>query len=74
MKTKIGIIAVVAIAAVAAYNVYISQNDVKLSDLVLANAEALAVNEYPSSPNPGSKCKGGPYMCYMGHGNVWGKN
>lgn len=74
-EKKIGIIAVIAIAAVAAYNVYLSQNDVKLSDLVLANVEALAVNnEYPSSPNPWSKCKGGPYMCYMGQGNVWGKN
>lgn len=43
MKKKvIGIIAVLAIAAVAGYNVYTSQNNVKLSDLVLNNVEALA--------------------------------
>lgn len=44
MKKKIiGIISVVAIAVVAGYNVYASQNDnVKLSDLVLNNVEALA--------------------------------
>lgn len=76
MKKKIiGIISVVAIAVVAGYNVYTSQNNAKLSDLVLANVEALADNgEYPASPNPGSDCKGGRYMCYMGQGNVWGKN
>ena len=52
-----------------------SQNEMKLSDLVLANVEALADGgEYPGSPNEWSKCKGGPYMCYMGQGNVWGKN
>lgn len=37
-----GIIVVVAIAAVAGYNVYTSQNDVKLSNLALNNVEALA--------------------------------
>ena len=33
------IIAVVAIAAITGYNVYTSQNNVKLSDLALANIE-----------------------------------
>lgn len=43
MKQKImSIIAVVAIAAITGYNVYTSQNNVKLSDLALANIEALA--------------------------------
>lgn len=43
MKRKvIGIIAIVVVAAVAGYNVYISQNDVKLSNLVLNNIEAFA--------------------------------
>lgn len=43
MKKKVmGIIAVVAVAAVAGYNVYTSQSNVKLSALVLANVEALA--------------------------------
>lgn len=42
MKKKVmGIIAVVAVAAVAGYNVY-AQDDVKLSDLTLNNIEALA--------------------------------
>ena len=49
MKKKImGLIAIVAIAAVAGYNVYSSQNNVRLSDLALANIEALA-NTYESS-------------------------
>ena len=44
MKKKImGLIAVVAIAVVAGYNIYTSQNNnVKLSDLALSNIEALA--------------------------------
>lgn len=46
-----GIIAV-AIAAVAGYNVYTSQNDVKLSDLVLSNIEALA---FDGEGNGGTK-------------------
>lgn len=46
MKKKVmGIIAVVAIAAIAGYNTFTSQNDVKLSDLALANVEALARGE-----------------------------
>lgn len=59
MKKKImGIIAVVAIAAVAGYSVYTSQNNVKLSDLTLNNIEALA-----SSNESGSN------YCRMN--NVW---
>lgn len=46
MEKKImGLIAVVAVAAVAGYNVYTSHNNVKLSDLTLANVEALARGE-----------------------------
>lgn len=37
-----GIIAVVAIAAIAGYNTFTSQHDVKLSNLALNNIEALA--------------------------------
>lgn len=44
-KNIVGVIAVVAIAAMAGYNVYSSQNDGKLSDLALANVEALASGE-----------------------------
>ena len=75
MKKKIFAILIIAIVAVfAGYNAYQSQKGEMMSDLMLANVEALAGGEYPPSPNPGSKCKGGPYMCYMGQGNVWGKN
>lgn len=65
---------VAAFSAVAGYSVYMNQKADTMSDLMLANVEALAEGEYPASPNPGSKCKGGPYMCYMGQGNVFGKN
>lgn len=42
-KNIIGVVTIVAVAVVAGYNVYTSQNDnVKLSDLVLNNIEALA--------------------------------
>lgn len=40
-----GIIAGVAIAVVAGYNIFISPNDVKLSNLVIVNMEALAQGE-----------------------------
>lgn len=74
MRKKIFAVMIVAVvAAFAGYNVYQSQNVTVLSELALANMEALASGEYPGSPNAGSKCKGGPYMCYMGQGNVWGK-
>ena len=43
MKKKLlGMVVVVVVAIVAGYNVYISQNETKLSDLVLANVEAFA--------------------------------
>ena len=44
-KKMMGIIAIVAIAAVAGYNVYVSQSNAKLSNLALNNIEALADNE-----------------------------
>lgn len=45
MKKKvIGVIAIVAIAVIAGYNVYTSHTNVKLSDLALNNVEALANN------------------------------
>lgn len=40
-----GIIAAVVVAVVAGYNVYTSQSNGKLNDLVLANVEALAKTE-----------------------------
>ena len=57
MKKKVlGVIAVVAVAAIAGYNVYTSQNDVKLSDLVLSNVEALA-----NAKEGGNECIGCVY-------------
>lgn len=37
----------VAIIAVSVYGMYLSQNNIKLSNLVLANVEALATHEFP---------------------------
>lgn len=42
MKKLFGIIAIAAIAAIASWNFIQSQNEVELSDLVLANIDALA--------------------------------
>lgn len=57
-KKMMGIIAIAAVAVVAGYNVYTSQNDVKLSDLTLNNIEALA-----------SSNEGGSSYCRMN--SVW---
>ena len=54
MKKKLmGIISIVAVAAVAGYNMYSSRSEIRLSDLALANVEAFAQNE--SNPNK-QKC------------------
>lgn len=43
MKKKImGIVAIIVIVATVGYNLYASQNEVELSNLALANIEALA--------------------------------
>lgn len=50
MKKRLLFFIVVVVATVATgYNIYFSQFEVKLSDLALANVEALAQNE--SNPN-----------------------
>ncbi|MCS2892390.1 NVEALA domain-containing protein [Parabacteroides faecis] len=48
MKKLFGVIAIAAIAAAAGWNFSQSQNTIKLSDLALANIDALAIyeNEY----------------------------
>ncbi|MBD3589311.1 NVEALA domain-containing protein [Bacteroides sp. GM023] len=75
MKKKVmGIIAIIAIAAVAGYNVYTSQYNVKLSVLALANVEALAQSgEYPDmeitcnqSKHHGGRCWHMYGDCYTG--------
>ena len=54
MKKKLmGITSIVAVAAVAGYNMYSSRSEIRLSDLALANVEAFAQNE--SNPNK-QKC------------------
>lgn len=63
MKRKIlGIFTVIAIAAVAGYNVYTSMNkEIQLSDLALANVEALAQREWG---------QGMPTYCFINK-SVW---
>lgn len=64
MKKKImGIIAVAAIAAVVGYNVHASHNNVKLSDLALANVEALAGNESSATTHTLECGASGVKMC-----------
>ena len=69
MKKKVmGIIAVVSIAAVAGYNVYTSQNDnVKLSDLVLSNVEALANPGESGQPDVSNCIKDNDQSCLALH-------
>lgn len=65
MKTKtFSFLAIVTIALVATYNVYNSQKRVVLSDLAMANIEALATGEWnspyrvcPCPSSPGNECK-----------------
>ncbi|MGF7469297.1 NVEALA domain-containing protein [Alcaligenes nematophilus] len=58
MKKKIlGALAVVAIAAVAAFNMNINNND-ELSAISLANVEALAMNESGGSTGCANNCSG----------------
>lgn len=56
-------IKMVFVAAFAGYGVYANQRAEAMSNLMLANVEALIGGEYD---------KGGPYICYMRQGNVWG--
>lgn len=58
-KKFFGVIAFVAIAAVAGWNYQQNTNEVELSDLALANVEALASGEGGSvtcDPDPGDIC------------------
>ena len=62
MKKKLmGLIAIVAIATIAGYNVCASQNNMKLSDLTLANVEALAASPEVDIPYI---CVGETKACY----------
>lgn len=57
MKKYLGIITIAAIAAVTGWNYNQSQNDIELSDLALANVEALARGEGSTDPNEASGVK-----------------
>lgn len=46
MKKLLGIIAIAALVAAAGWNFSQSQNEVEMSDLALANVEALASGEF----------------------------
>lgn len=62
-----------AFAFVAGYGIYASQQEVEMSDLALANVEALAQSESDGDtycPNPGYQCiikySNGTYTTYHG--------
>lgn len=68
MKKLLGIIAIAAIATAAGWNFIQSQNEVELSDLALANVQALARGETDKHGyyNWDLDCcdTGGTYACY----------
>lgn len=64
MKKIFGIIAIAAIAAAAGWNYQQSQKEIELSDLALANVEALAQLEdkspyhlFPCPSSSGNECR-----------------
>lgn len=61
MKKVFGIIVIAAVAAAAGWNFSQSQNEVELSNLALANAEALADIEI------GPPCSYSHSVCYILH-------
>ena len=74
MKKKLlGMVVVAVVAIVAGYNVYISQNETKLSDLVLANVEAFAWGGetsgsyylHPCPTHAGAECSSKKYDCLL---------
>lgn len=69
-KQILSIIVVVTITAVAGYNVYTSQEKVKLSDLMLANIEALALPGDEIGPAPGNRYACGYGLSYGGVGTL----
>lgn len=70
MKKLFGIMALVAIAAAAGWNFNQSQNEVELSDLALANVEALARGEVDHKD-----CPGGRHLCvWVNHTTYYDHN
>lgn len=65
MKKYLGIMAIAAIAAAAGWNFNQSQNELELSDLALANAEALARGENPYDCPNGCLTSPGSCFCHF---------
>ena len=72
-KNILKIVFASAFALVAGYSVYVSQQKVELSDLAMANVEAIAQSESGGSTycsNPGYQCiikySNGTYTTYHG--------
>ena len=71
MKKKImGFIAIVAIAAVAGYNVYNTNKLPEVTNLMLANIEALALPGDEIGPAPGNRYACGYNLSYGGVGTL----
>lgn len=68
-KKMIGIIAFAAIAVAAGWNYQQNTNEVKLSDLALANIEALARDESGKNNKALAQKANGEYCCTPLNGN-----
>lgn len=64
MKSVVKIVAMMAIVCVVALKAYNKQNEVRFSDVVLANVEALAEDESSNGGSSTNKIK-----CYSGKGS-----
>lgn len=65
MKNVLKVVSGTALVLIAGYSVYLSQEDIKTSDLVLANVEALANCEvYDKEHNLVANCEGEEGVCY----------
>lgn len=82
-KSVLKFLFVAAFTMAASYNVYALQQEVEMSDLALANVEALARREtyipggtcWGTGPNyEDQTCYGGYTICCWAHMNVFGKN
>ena len=74
---------IAAFAMLACYNLYTSQQEIKMSDLAMANVEAVASGEsyipggtcWGTAPGGGNQtCYGGYTICCWAHTHIYGKN
>lgn len=83
-KNILKVTLVAAFALVAGYNVYVSQKSDLMSDLMLANVEALANSRESYMPGgtcwgagagmTNVTCYGGYSICCWAHTSIFGKN